>query len=275
MRTHLPVSVIIPLFNAKLTIFRAIDSIIQQSRKPAEVIIVDDASNDRTSKNDYLKKIESILKKNYIKTIIIKNKINQGPAFSRNEGWKKATQKYIAFLDADDSWAKHKLNFQFYFMKNNNNLDATCHDTKFLNNDQNDLKNIKVDKSVKGRIVYLIELFFKNKIQTRTVMIKKNLVERFDPKIRYSEDLDLWLRLIFNKKKIYYIDEKLAFCFKYPMSKHSLSSHYADFWKSEINVLAKNSYRSFLILLLPLIITFSYIKFLTRILGLRDPKNKV
>ena len=124
-------------------------------------------------------------------------------------------------------------------MKNNNNLDATCHDTKFLNNDQNDLKNIKVDKSVKGRIVYLIELFFKNKIQTRTVMIKKNLVERFDPKIRYSEDLDLWLRLIFNKKKIYYIDEKLAFCFKYPMSKHSLSSHYVDFWKSEMNVLAK------------------------------------
>ena len=273
MKSYLPVSVIIPSFNSKLTIYRAVQSIIEQSSMPREVIIIDDASEDRKPQNDYLRKIDLILKKKFIKTIIIKNKINKGPAFSRNKGWEYATQKFLAFLDADDAWAKNKLNFQFNFMKNNNKIDVTCHDTKFLSNNKKIEHNVEFDQSAKGRMVNLAEMFFKNKIQTRTVMIKKNLFERFNPKIRYSEDLDLWLRLILNKKKIYYIDQQLAFCFKYQKSQESLSKHYFKFWKSEIRVLAKNSYKTFFIFILPLIIMFSFTKFLIRILGIRDPKK--
>jgi|GEM_PF-3026041 len=93
------VTVIIPAFNRQKTIVRAIDSVLNQSYKNVEVIVVDDGSIDST---------EEIVKNCYKDIIYIKKK-NGGPASARNAGLENSSGDYIAYLDSDDAWPKDKL----------------------------------------------------------------------------------------------------------------------------------------------------------------------
>ncbi|UZJ43913.1 glycosyltransferase family 2 protein [Marinimicrobium sp. C6131] len=93
------VSVIIPVYNRQKTIARAIDSVLNQSYKNTEIIVVDDGSIDLT---------EEVVKNLYRNILYIK-KNNGGPASARNIGLKNASGDYIAYLDSDDTWPKDKL----------------------------------------------------------------------------------------------------------------------------------------------------------------------
>ena len=268
MKKKLPISVIIPCYNSEKTIIRAVESVANQLFHPFEVILIDDASSNSKEAVKYLNEAKRVLIKEKISVKIIFNTINKGPAETRNNGWKQATQTYIAFLDSDDSWSCDKLGIQYNFMETNKHLDLTCHDTFYTHSitDKN-----TINKKQVSRLINFFELFVKNKIQTRTVMIRKSINERFNPVIRYSEDLDLWLRVIKNHKKIFYIDKKLAFCYKKLRSDEGLSGHFFKFWKSEINVLIKNGMQNLSTLcLLPLIIIFSFLKFLIRLFGFKN-----
>ena len=108
------VSVIIPYFKKKKFIKKTIRSIISQTYKNYEIILVYD-DNDL----DDLSFIENLLKKVKNKKIII-NKRNLGPGFSRNKGILKSNGSYIAFCDADDIWNKNKLSSQIKYMKKYN-----------------------------------------------------------------------------------------------------------------------------------------------------------
>lgn len=90
------VSVIIPLYNGEKYIGRCIESIINQSYKNIEIIVVDDNSNDSGIK--IVEKYQHI----YDKLIYIKNDNTLGPAMTRNIGLKYAHSEYILFLDCDD-----------------------------------------------------------------------------------------------------------------------------------------------------------------------------
>jgi glycosyltransferase involved in cell wall biosynthesis len=94
------ISVIIPTRNRLAEVSRAIDSVLKQSIKPIEVIVVDDASTDNTT---------TALKANYPNIKLIINEVNKGGAISRNIGAESATGKYIAFLDSDDEWLPEHL----------------------------------------------------------------------------------------------------------------------------------------------------------------------
>lgn len=92
------ISIILSAYNAEQTITRAIDSIINQTYKDWELIIVNDCSTDNT---------ESIIKSYDDKRIIyIKHEINKGAGCSRGTGIEKATGEYVAFLDSDDYYAE-------------------------------------------------------------------------------------------------------------------------------------------------------------------------
>lgn len=103
------VSVIIPVYNGRLYIEDAINSVLNQTIK-TEIIVIDDASNDGT---------DLILQPYIIKNEIIYtcNYTNQGVAFSRNKGIQLAKGEYIAFLDCDDWWHKDKLSKQIAVLK--------------------------------------------------------------------------------------------------------------------------------------------------------------
>ena len=107
------VTVIIPYFKKKEFILDTINTVVKQTYKNLEIIVIYDDTD--LSDLNYLKKIAK--SDNRIK--IFKNIHNLGAGLSRNEGIKKSSGEYIAFLDADDLWHKEKISKQVYFMKQN------------------------------------------------------------------------------------------------------------------------------------------------------------
>lgn len=110
------VSVIMPAYNAELYISEAINSIIQQSYKNWELIIVEDCSTDGTYK-EILKNIDDRIQ-------VIKNKENKGIAFSTNLGLERCKGKYIALLDDDDIALEHRLEIQVDYLEKNKEIDV-------------------------------------------------------------------------------------------------------------------------------------------------------
>ena len=108
------VSIIIPYYRKKFFFKSTFRSIISQSYKNYEIIIIYD-DPDLTELN-FIKKI--INNKKNVKILI--NKKNLGVARSRNKGIKYSNGDYIAFIDSDDIWMKNKLKKQIFFMQNNN-----------------------------------------------------------------------------------------------------------------------------------------------------------
>ena len=105
------VSIIIPYYKKKKYILKTINSILNQSYNHFEIIIVYDDEN--LSDLGYLEE----LFRSYKKIRILKNSQTIGAGFSRNRGIENAKGEFIAFIDADDMWKKHKLQNQINFMK--------------------------------------------------------------------------------------------------------------------------------------------------------------
>ena len=99
---QVPISVVIPAYNAEAFICRAIESALCQSLPAAEVLVVDDGSHDRTAK----------LAEAYDPRVRVIRKANGGPASARNAGIRRANSEWIALLDADDFWLPNKLEKQ-------------------------------------------------------------------------------------------------------------------------------------------------------------------
>ncbi|MBL4873996.1 MAG: glycosyltransferase family 2 protein [Rhodobacteraceae bacterium] len=103
------VSVVMPAYNSKSTINQSIHSVLAQTYENWELLIIDDASSDNTAALILEEHADARIR-------LIKNDQNLGPAKSRNIGLDNANGDYIAFLDADDFWAKEKLKTQMAFM---------------------------------------------------------------------------------------------------------------------------------------------------------------
>ena len=159
------VDIILPAYNSQDYICQTVKSIFKQSHKNWRIIIVNDCSTDNTK--NILNKIctQSIYKK---KILILNNKINLGQASSRNLALKNVKSKYVAFIDSDDLWRKHKLRNQIKFMKKNN-YDFTYTDYLIFK------KNIR-------RQVLTPNFFSYNKfvhntsVATSTVIVTKKLI---------------------------------------------------------------------------------------------------
>ena len=179
------VSIIIPYFNKKDYINLALESVLNQTYKNFEILIIyDDPSRNDL---DLIKKYKN--KDKRIRLII--NKKNIGPGYSRNKGIDKAKGIYVAFLDSDDTWKKEKLKNQISFMKKNN-LDFSYTSYNQINANGYKIKTILAPKSQTYK-----SLLKDCKIGTSTVIIKKKILKK---KFRFSilktkEDLLLWLQL--------------------------------------------------------------------------------
>tara|TARA_Y100001970_G_scaffold155501_1_gene190365 strand:+ start:6296 stop:7039 length:744 start_codon:yes stop_codon:yes gene_type:complete len=205
------VSVIIPYFKKKKYILNSIKSVLNQTYENFEIIIIYDDEN----KND-LNFIQEIAKKDK-RIFIIQNSKTMGAGESRNIGINNSKGKYIAFLDADDTWQNEKLIKQINFMRSNN-YEITHTSYSIVDESQK-----AIGKRIARNFSRLRELLRSCDIGTSTVMIKKNL---FDDNIKFAslktkEDFVLWLKLLEKNNKIYGLDEILTFWTK---SGSSLSS---------------------------------------------------
>ena len=108
------ISVIMPLYNCEDFFMKAANSVLSQTYKNLELIIINDASTDKS----YEKALE--LANTDSRVSLINLKENGGVGRARNFGIEKATGRYLAFLDSDDIWANNKLENQLFFIQKHN-----------------------------------------------------------------------------------------------------------------------------------------------------------
>ena len=113
------ISVIMPAYKAETMISDSIKSVLEQTYKNFELIVIDDCSPDQT-----IKIIEEFMEQDK-RIRLIKNEKNQGVAFTRNIGLDFAKGDLVAFLDSDDLWCKEKLEKQVRLLKDNIDVDVT------------------------------------------------------------------------------------------------------------------------------------------------------
>ena len=254
-----PVSVVIPCFRCAKSIVGAVESIEQQSIKPAEVILVDDSSGD-----DTLVILQNIASKHAGWIKIVELKKNMGAGSARNAGWGAASQPYIAFLDADDSWHPEKLSIQYEYMRNNPEISLCGHSCIQLNYSDT-LPVIQKRPFIKK--LSAKNLLFKSPFSTTSsIMLKREIAFRFKEGKRYSEDLLLWQKIAFSGLQIARMESPLAYFHKPLYGAVGLS---AQLWKMEkgelenLNALRKENNISYW--LFSAAYAFSAIKFVKRL----------
>ena len=203
MTSH-SISVIIPAYNAERTIWRALKSIENQTLLPNEVIVVDDCSSDRTNEiiREYMKESRLVIRHEIQST-------NSGAASARNAGWNIASEKYVAFLDADDMWHPKKLEIQFSAMENSDDCSMSCHYRHVT--DSEVWSDVQLDSSHQ-RLFTFRDFLIRNRCATPSVMVKREISSRFHPGKRYAEDYLLWLQISAVYGPVLFIDLPLVHC---------------------------------------------------------------
>ena len=208
------VSVVMPAFNAEKTIAQAIQSVLNQTYKKLELIIVDDASIDHTLQ------IAMAYAKNDARIRIIENMENLGVSCSRNHGVELALGGWIAFLDSDDMWQLDKLEKQCKAILINPSCSICFTGSAFIDEYDHFYRYIL---PVPEQISYR-ELLKQNLISCSSVLAKKETLKLHpmicDPMIH--EDYATWLKILRDEPYAIGINEPLLI---YRIRKHSKSGN--------------------------------------------------
>lgn len=185
------VSVIIPAYNAAQSIERALQSVAAQTLPAAEVIVVDDGSNDGTAARAMA--MQSILEPS--KLIVIEQP-NQGAGAARNKAIYAATQPYLAFLDADDEWLPTKLERSMAVMDEADYV-LVAHD--YLDVTPNGDNHIDCAQRFNEGADPYVSLYLKGFIPSISVVVRRETViaaDGFDATLRNAQDFELWLKVL-------------------------------------------------------------------------------
>ncbi|MCY6353988.1 glycosyltransferase [Clostridium sp. ZS2-4] len=223
------VSIIIPTLNSKQYISQAIQSILNQSYKDYEIIIVDDGSADNTYEE--LKKYEDKIKYYYKK--------NGGVASARNYGMLKANGEYICFLDADDMYKEEKLKEQVEFLENNPEIDVVYNNVDVVDEELNFINILKSEGVYENRKDFLTMLLVRQIIPgPASIMIRRKCVEsgiKYNEEYRHAEDYDFTLKLA-KKFNVGYIPKSL---YIYRRHQSNLTNEHKKQFNNEIEIIKK------------------------------------
>ena len=210
------VSVIIPVYNVSKYIRYTIESILNQSYKDVEVVLVDDCSTDNSAE------IIAEYTSTHLNIVYLKLERNQGAAVARNKALSIAKGRYVAFLDSDDVWCEGKLEKQLALM---NEKDAAISCTAMDTIDECG-KFLGSVRMVREMIDYNF-LLHNTMIATSTVVVDRNKTGNFQmPLRRGGQDYATWLMLMRNGTICHGLNEVLS---HYRVLPNSLSSNK---WKS-------------------------------------------
>jgi len=188
-------SVIIPAFNAAATIERAIQSCRNQSFPPLEIIVVDDASEDDTSR----------ITESFAPSVrLIRLPENKGVAYARNAGWREAVGSHIAFLDSDDEWHPDKLKIIAAYFDRRPEIKLIYHPYTLA-----EFGRSPHWENQKLTPYPFWKLLFTNPLQTSCICVAGNIGLQFNEKFRYCEDHEFVLRVA-SKYKCYQLPLKLT-----------------------------------------------------------------
>lgn len=205
--TTAPVSVVVPCYRCADTIAESVASIDAQQRRPAEVLLVDDASGDGTL--EALHRIAAAYPPGWVK--VVTSPANGGPSQARNLGWKEATQPYIAFLDADDTWVPEKVALQMRELERDPQIALIAHRMAILPRGSTpDPVRAPARLQTIGRRRFLLN----NPFPTASVILRRDLPFRFDERFRRVEDFLLWAQIGFSGYRCVKLNQVLAYWHK-------------------------------------------------------------
>ncbi len=205
------ISVVMSVYNSEKFLDAAIKSILEQSFKNFEFIIINDGSTDNSSE---------IIKKyieNDKKIVLINNKKNLGRAKSRNEGLKIARGKYVAILDSDDIALPERLGEQYNFLGKNREF-FLVGSSAYNIDEQGGI--LTTHKSISNPSKVVNKLARRNCIYHSSVMYKNSKKYFYREKFPYSQDYDFYLRLLSDNKKLTNLKKPLI---KYRINPEAIS----------------------------------------------------
>jgi glycosyltransferase involved in cell wall biosynthesis len=223
------VSVVMPAFNVDWCVGRAVDSVLAQTQRERELIVVDDGSTDDTA---------AVLAR-YGDAVRAIPQANAGMSAARNAGIRAARGNLIAFLDADDWWKADKLERQVKLMRERPGI-GFCSTAARVVNPEGRLLNVWHCPGPRDDM--LRTLFAENAAIAggcSAVMVRSELLDRvglFDESLRGFEDPDLWIRLA-AVSGYACIDEPLVEILR---REHSVSRNLANMRKAALASLRKN-----------------------------------
>ena len=199
-------SVIIPLYNKAPYVRKALESVLDQTFRDFELIVVDDGSTDES-----LSVAQLVLKDTQVQHIIL-HQSNAGVSTARNNGVAVSNGDYLCFLDADDWWAPT-------FLEKMDGLlwdypDAGIYGVNYYYV-KNGIERVCVKDAKTGYINYC-RVYFEGMVMPLTsisVCIPRSVFERFcgfKPHLIFGEDFDLWIRIAL-KEKVAFLNEPLAY----------------------------------------------------------------
>lgn len=198
-----PVSVVVPCYRCAGTIADSIASVAAQTLPPREVLLVDDCSGDETPET--LRRVAANYPNGWVKVLATPR--NGGPSRARNIGWAHASQEYVAFLDADDTWAPAKLELQMAALRDDPDIALIAHrmDVRRRNAGHPPLR-----PPVRVRILGRRRLLLNNPFPTASVVLRRDLPFRFNEEFRRVEDFLLWAQIAFSGYRCAKINQTLA-----------------------------------------------------------------
>jgi teichuronic acid biosynthesis glycosyltransferase TuaG len=242
-------SVVIPAYNSANSILKALDSCVNQTYRPYEIIVVDDCSTDATLSHvqKFSKNFEGLIRP-------IKLKENSGPSHARNIGLDNSSGDYVAFLDSDDFWFTRKIEYINEVISKHPNAFIVGHNYEYPGSRTKNKNFISTKK------LGFWNLLARNITQTSCVVIKNNSQFRFNEKFRCTEDHELWLRMS-HKNEVLYVGKVLTRLGRKPFTSGGLTGKRIRMRFGEIKMYFEASkYEKKIIPLIPILILFSMLK---------------
>lgn len=204
------VSVIMAAYNAEETIGRAIQSVLDQTYRNFELIVINDCSIDGT--------VDVVREYHDDRIRLISNDQNSGVSYTRKHGMEAANGEWIAVLDSDDAWMPDKLEKQL-MLQAEKKADLVFTGSAFMTSNGNPMEwTMHVPLEISYR-----QLLKQNLISNSSVLVRKSLyVENYTIGDQMHEDFAIWLKLLKKGKTAYGIDEPLLV---YRLSSTSKSSN--------------------------------------------------
>lgn len=216
---NIRISVVIPVYNAEEHIEDTINSVLNQTEKNVEIIVVDDGSTDTSPI-----KLEQY--KETIKTVRIVN--SGGPSKPRNVGIENSTSLFISFFDADDVMFSDKLDYSIKYLERFKKAGLLCSEFSSINpkgnrinekylKDYTDFRASLIPTEIDNLYVLSAErayyhLLRANFIGTSSVVCPREVLEEvggFDESMKNADDIDMWRRITKAGYDILFVDEPL------------------------------------------------------------------
>jgi glycosyltransferase involved in cell wall biosynthesis len=192
------------VYNRRESLIRAITSVLNQTRCPDEIIVMDDGSEPEVSV--YLQQEHPRLAE---QVVVIRQATNGGVSKARNLAFQNSSGSLIALLDSDDEWHPDKLARQVAWFEKNSQIDlVSCQQWVVRGNGQQHERR-KLYRE--GIFDHLINGW--RPPTPSSLLLKRELLEKipFDESIRYLEDLDWWLKFSLLTPTIEYVDAYLMY----------------------------------------------------------------